>query len=293
MTSRSPLFGLLIALWALLAGCGGASYEAAKSAAPGAPGVAGVYGRMAPPAAAAMEAPTESDVDVHRGEMPPGPAAFDSRTAQAAPPPAKPLPAPSGVETTPPVPDPSVPDTGEQKIAGPLLIYTARLQMAVFETQRAIDRTEKLAREAGGYLVKRDDRSITVRVPAKAFQATLEALASDGDELHREVSVQDVTEQFFDLKVRLKNAYAVRDRIQKLLDTARNVQEALAVERELERIAGEIERFEGKLKLLRELIAFSTITVQYEPRPTDQVGSNVRLPFPWLDQLGLGNLMSL
>ena len=99
--------------------------------------------------------------------------------------------------------------------------------------------------------------------------------------------------QFYDLTVRLKNAYAVRDRVQKLLDSAKTVPDALAVERELERIAGDIERMEGKLKLMRELIAFSTITVEYQARATDQVGSSVNLPFPWLEQLGLGNLMSL
>lgn len=179
------------------------------------------------------------------------------------------------------------------KIAGPLLIYNATIYMAVFEATKAIDATQQLTQELGGYLVRRDDRTITVRVPAKKFRPALEAIAKLGDVLHREESVQDVTDEFFDLQVRLKNAHAMRDRLAELLKQAKNVEEALMVERELGRVTEQIERLEGRLKLLRELISFSTITVEFKPRPTDQIDSNVRLPFYWLNQLGLSQLLSL
>jgi hypothetical protein len=144
----------------------------------------------------------------------------------------------------------------------------------------------------GGYLVRRDDRTITVRVPAEKFRKALAGVGKLGDVLHREETVKDVTDQFFDLQVRLKNAHAMRERLAKLLDQVKNVEEALMVEKELGRVTEQIELFEGKLKLLKELIAFSTITVQFKPRPTDRV-SNVRLPFYWLNQLGLSQLLSL
>jgi hypothetical protein len=38
---------------------------------------------------------------------------------------------------------------------------------------------------------------------------------------------------------------------------------------------------------------FSTITLRFEARPVDRIQSKVRLPFPWLDQLGLSNLLRL
>ena len=85
----------------------------------------------------------------------------------------------------------------------------------------------------------------------------------------------------------------MRDRLEKLLEQAKDVKEALAVEKELGRITTDIERMEGRLKRLRELISFSTITVQFKPRPSDHVESKVRLPFPWLDRMGLSNLLSL
>jgi CYTH domain-containing protein len=154
------------------------------------------------------------------------------------------------------------------------------MTLAVFETKKAIDAVEELARSRGGYLVSRSDQSVTVRVPTKLFQGTLEGVSKVGDELHREVNVRDVTEQYADLEIRLKNAEAVRQRLEALLAKAGKVEDALAVERELER-------------LLSELVAFSTITANFQPRPRDQVGNEVRLPFPWLGELGLVPLLNL
>jgi hypothetical protein len=148
-------------------------------------------------------------------------------------------------------------------------------------------------RDSGGYLVRRNMQSITFRVPSSKFQATLDHVLTLGDVLHRDVSVRDVTEEFFDLQVRLRNLEAMRDRFEELLKRANKVEEALAVERELERVAGEIERLKGRIKLLKELVAFSTISVQFRARAVDQIGSSVALPFPWLGRLGLGELLRL
>lgn len=183
--------------------------------------------------------------------------------------------------------------TEPKALAGPLLIYTAQVHLAVFETAQAIDRAERLAKEAGGYLVRRDDRTITIRVPAAGFHGLLDRMLTLGDVLHRNVSVRDVTEEFYDTQIRIKNAELVRERLEQLLARAQRVEEALAVERELERVAGEVERLKGRLKLLSELLAFSTITLEFQPRATENVERSVNLPFPWLQQLGLGQLLSL
>ena len=105
--------------------------------------------------------------------------------------------------------------------------------------------------------------------------------------------MSDVTAEFRDIEIRLQNARAVRARLEELLAKAQNVEDALKVERELERISGEIESMSGKLKLFRELISFSTITVTFSTKPVDRVENQVQLPFPWLNELGLTNLLSL
>ena len=196
-------------------------------------------------------------------------------------------------QPTPPPTGAKPPDSGVQAITGPLLIYNATVYMAVYEAKAAIEATLKLARDMGGYLVRRNDQTLVVRVPAAKYREALDAVGKLGDVIHREENVQDVTEEFLDLQIRVQNARALRQRLEQLLTQTKNVEEALMVEHELARVTEQIERFEGRLKLLRELVAFSTITIEFKPRPTDQVQSNIRLPFDWLDKLGLSHLLSL
>ena len=193
---------------------------------------------------------------------------------------------PAPVPGTPPVTDPV------RKIA-PLLIYTAEFQMAVFEAKQAIDNVEGLAHELGGYLVRRDDLTIIVRVPTEKYQDALKKVGALGDVLHRSENVEDVTDQYYDLESHLRNARALRDRFEELLKQAKDVKEALMVEQELARVTGEIEVIEGKLKRMRELIRFSTITVRFQGKSSEHVEPKVNLPFPWLNQLGLPHLRSL
>ncbi|HMJ13514.1 MAG TPA: DUF4349 domain-containing protein [Polyangiaceae bacterium] len=274
--------GWLVLIWCT--GCAGAKQsEAAAARAPGAaPMPQAAYGGEA--ALYADDAQEEVAAD------------SDRRTAQApaagvpgrAPPVAPPA---SGNEGT--AASGSLPARDPKTLAAPLLIYSANLQLAVFEAPQALDRAEQLAKEAGGYLVRRDDRTIVVRVPAAGFHGLLDRMLGLGDVLHRNVSVRDVTEEFYDLQIRIRNAELVRERLEQLLQRAQKVEEALAVERELERVAGEVERLKGRMKLLSELLAFSTITLEFQPRAVQHVESSVNLPFPWLQQLGLGPLLSL
>ena len=270
--------GLVTFTLALLStSCGAAMESESVDAAPQAP-VGGAVAAMPAPSAATPGAPGEPEADMSSGN------AFGA--------PAPPPPPPSDAAGVAGKAEPTAVLASEDKPA-PLLIYRATLTMAVFETKKVMDAIEALAKGIGGYLVARDDLSITVRVPASKFDGALNDIAKQGDELHRQVEVSDVTAEFNDLSIELKNAEVVRERLVVLLERAQKVEEALAVEAELARLTDKIERIKGKLKLLRELVAFSTVTVRFEARPVERVDSNVQLPFPWLKQLGLVELLRL
>ena len=177
----------------------------------------------------------------------------------------------------------------------PLLIYTAEIYLAVYEvapTQKAVIQH---ARELGGYLARQSDQEVVVRVPAHRFTDALERVEKLGDVLHRDVQAQDVSEEYRDLSIRLRNAEVVRARLEGLLEQAKNVEDALAVQRELAKVTETIETMKGRLRFLQDRIAFSTITVRFSPREREPVGAPdvYRLPFPWLDELGLHSLLNL
>jgi Domain of unknown function (DUF4349) len=228
----------------------------------------------------------------------------DNRTAMAQParpgppaPPAVQTPTPTGpAKGTPGQPQPVAgqPGASSSVVAQPMLIYTAEFTMAVFEVSVSVTQIEDIGREVGGFLSRRDDMAITIRVPANRFDEVVKRIEKVGDVLNRNVSAQDVTEEFADLEVRLRNARAIRDRLEQLLVKATKVEESLQIERELGRVAGEIERIEGKMKFLRDRAAYSTITVRFQARPVENLGpKKPRLPVPWLYEMGLGRLLNL
>ncbi len=173
-----------------------------------------------------------------------------------------------------------------------MLVYTARVTMAVYQVAPALDAIEDIAKTNGAYLASRNDTQIRIRVPRASFENVLKKIESTGDVIHRDVSAEDVTDAYVDTEARLKNARAVRDRLQALLEKAA-VKEAIEIQKELERVTEEIEVFEGKLKLLRNSVAFSTIEVTFQPRGDTSLTSSPRLPFSWLGELGLPHLMDL
>jgi hypothetical protein len=183
---------------------------------------------------------------------------------------------------------------GADSARAPILIYTADYTMSVFEVTKSLDAVEALAKSVGGYLARRDDNSITIRVPAEKFQDVINGVEKVGDVTHRNVVSEDVTAEYRDLEVQLANLLALRLRFEKLLEKANKVEEALAIEKELGRITGEIERIKGRLKLLTDLAQYSTITVTFAPRVAQSVQEGpFVLPLPWLGNLGLRRLMNL
>jgi hypothetical protein len=183
----------------------------------------------------------------------------------------------------------------------PLVIYAGELQMMADEDRFAstIDKAIDVAESFGGYLGARRDASVQLRVPSAHFRDALTKLETLGAVVHRSVSASDVSEEVHDGEVRLKNLRATRTRLEDLLAKAPNVQDTLAVERELERIAQEMDVLEGRLQFLKSRAAFSQIDLalsakpKVAPRVAEAERRYVPLPFPWLGELGVNKLLTI
>lgn len=172
-----------------------------------------------------------------------------------------------------------------------LLVYTAGLVVAVHHVEERMDALEAMAREVGGYLGSRAERQITIRIPAPRFDEVMERIGEGSEVLARRVNVVDVGDQYRDMRLRIANYAAMRERIVALLDRAEDVETALAIEQELQRITLELERLRGQLRNLSSQIAFSTITVTYQNIEELQVNRQFQLPFRWLRELGIDRLL--
>ena len=167
-----------------------------------------------------------------------------------------------------------------------IVIYTAQYQIVVQEIEAAIDAMERLAEAQGGYVQSISGDQIVIRVPVANYQAAVAKVEALGNVSRRDLQATDVTEEYVDLQARLKNSTAVRARLEALLAKAENVEAALAVEKELNRVGEEIERLQAKLEVLKNRVAYSTITADFErvyrAAPLPQ---QFKLPFNWLKEL--------
>ncbi len=264
---------LLAALPFALA-CGGASYARGAST------------------SSVSEGDSDSAYRMHAGELAglPGGGGGSAQYAQAVP-----AVAATGATSTGASTPPSPTTTDARDDSGPLLIYTATLYMAVFEVRATQAALIERARSAGGFLFQQTDDRLVVRVPAARFETFLDGIGELGDVLHREVQAQDVGEEFRDVAIRIRNLEVTRQRVEALLAQATTVEQALAVQRELERITTELEAMRGRQRYLADRLALSTITFVFQPRPRELVEQPeiFALPFGWLEQLGLSTLLEV
>ena len=156
------------------------------------------------------------------------------------------------------------------------IIYTADIELVVEKFEDTERRIGELVKESKGYISSSDVSGSpgsrrhgqwTVRIPAERFDAFRDALAGLG-ELHRNhLDSRDVTEEFYDLQANIKNKQVEEERLIKhLKDSTGNLKDILAVETELTRVRGEIERQQGRLNYLARLTALTTVTIAVQER---------------------------
>jgi hypothetical protein len=215
---------------------------------------------------------------------PPSPSIATPAPAQPAAPPSLPFsrtPAPAGS-----------PYTTDATHEASMLAYSADVTLAVYQVDKSLDAVESVAAAMGGYLAQRSDAQVQIRVPRPRFLEALGQVEKLGDVLHRNVSAEDVTDEFVDLGLRLGNARETRDRLAELLKQA-TVKDAVEIEKELAKVTEVIEQIEGRLKVIRDRVGFSTIAVSLQASAPTTVRSAAILPFAWLDTMGLGPLLNV
>ncbi len=107
-----------------------------------------------------------------------------------------------------------------------------------------------------------------IRIPVDSYERFTEDAVRLGELQSRRLESQDVTEEFFDLDARIKNKKVEEARLLKHLEASTgNLKDILEVERELSRVREEVERIQGRLQLLANLTALTTVTLSvYERR---------------------------
>ena len=154
-----------------------------------------------------------------------------------------------------------------------LIVRTVDMMIVVDDVSNALDATNALAQELGGWVVtsshQEDHRGfISVRVPVDRVDEAISRLRGMAVEVKSEISdSRDVTDEYVDIQARIRNLKAAEGQLIKLMEQAGKVTELLEVQRELTRVRGDLESLQGRTKFLEETSAFSLINVNLELVP--------------------------
>jgi hypothetical protein len=179
------------------------------------------------------------------------------------------------------------------------IVYQANLRLVVTDFANLESEVSRIVREHDGYLANASiDRTSgeqrsgnwQARIPTDRFDSFLEAASKLGVPESRAQTAQDVTEEFVDLEARISNQKRLEERILQLLDQKEGaIKDVIAVEQELARVRGEIERMEGRLRFLSNRAELTTVAIfareqrDYVPPQAPTFAS--RISETWSDSL--------
>ena len=148
------------------------------------------------------------------------------------------------------------------------------------KTDAAVKNTVDLAEKHAGYMIYSSMDVVRVKIPCNKSDDFLAAVEKLGNVSNRSISAKDVTEEYTDVELRCKNLRNLRDRYAALLAKAVKVEDMLKIEKELSRVTQELERYLGRLKVLKNSvemvtfdISFNTVYVGKDPVPVDWIRS--------------------
>lgn len=161
------------------------------------------------------------------------------------------------------------------------VVKRAELTLDVRDAAEASAQIASRAEALGGYVSGssvwrnqegRTEARVTVRVPAGLFACLLEEIEKMGTLMSRQVSSTDVSEEYVDLEARISNLKVQETRLLEIASRAGTVEDLLKVEKEIERVRGEIDSLTGRLNLLKNQTDYATISVYLRSTPLAGAG---------------------
>jgi hypothetical protein len=155
------------------------------------------------------------------------------------------------------------------------IIKTAVLKLEVKDFKVCSDLIHRSAKQYGGYIAGEDqsqsadkkESTISIKVPVEQFEALMNQLPSDSDKIiEKKITTEDVTGEVVDTKSRLQAKEQMRLKYLEFLKQAKNMEDVLKVQGEINNIQEEMESASGRINYLSHQSVYSTINLTfYQP----------------------------
>ncbi|MEP0815026.1 MAG: DUF4349 domain-containing protein [bacterium] len=175
-----------------------------------------------------------------------------------------------------------------------MMVYNGNVALTAKEPAEAAKTIKAIAARKGGYTSSESqsgkDRTlrigITVKMPSRHLFDFLDELATVGDIETKDISGQDVGQEYFDLKARRDSLELSYARLKELLEKTGKLSDLLAVEQEVRRTEEELNQVLGRMKQLENWVSYSTIDITITPFPVPDVFEKPK--FSWLTNTAFG-----
>ncbi|WP_338440955.1 DUF4349 domain-containing protein [Synechococcus elongatus IITB4] len=155
----------------------------------------------------------------------------------------------------------------------PQLAKTATMRLAVTDIREAVQAAEAIVRRENGDVLQQNETTgeapsatLQARIPADRLDAAIAAFRALGRVDNVNVQAEDVARQLTDLQARLSNLERTERALQSILDRATKVEDVLKITERLSSTREQIEQLKAEQLNLRTRVAYSTITLQFQPQ---------------------------
>lgn len=153
------------------------------------------------------------------------------------------------------------------------IIKKASIDIETKDFDLSMKNIDKSIKEMGGYVENSEvndskegkssykNANITYRIPKDKFNDFLDASSNFGKILHKKVTGEDVTTQYYDESARVKSLQIEEERLLELVKNSKDLNNMLQIENQLASTRYEIEKLTGDLKHLDNLVDYCTVTI--------------------------------
>ena len=189
------------------------------------------------------------------------------------------------------------------------IIKTANLNLEVKDYNAYNTSLRDKLKQFGGYIAQEEqsqsdykiENTITIKIPVDQFDDAVNSISSNTKALNeKKITSEDVTTEVIDTRSRLEAKKQVRLRYLDLLKEARNMEEILSVQSEINGIQEQIESAAGRMEYLQHSSSFSTIHLTYyqvlkegainpdKPSFATRITNAFQFGWNWIGELSIG-----
>ncbi|WP_300671061.1 DUF4349 domain-containing protein [Soonwooa sp.] len=202
---------------------------------------------------------------------------------------------PASDSTPPPPPNASEsPDINIEK----KIIKSADLDIEVSNIEKAKQNIQENLKKNNSYIqsetfssqTDRDVVSFFIKVPNENFDVLINSFSTGlGDLISKNVKTDDVTEEYTDVAIRLKNKMAFLDKYRDLLKQTNSTKDILEIQEKIRGLEEEIDSAEGRLKFIDDRVKYSTINMTIAKiKPQNSVTSKIGFGTKFVDSISQG-----